>query len=104
MELSAEELKDKLNTDEKFILDLYASWCEPCKTLTPILERVEKQLRDNSSEVKVYKFNIDNDMELVKTLGVRAVPTIKFYSGGQNIKTNVGVMSEQVLLSEASTL
>lgn len=104
MELSTQELRDKLNTNEKFILDFYASWCIPCRNLSPILERVESQLREQNSDVRVYKFNIDNDMELVGTLGVRAVPTIKFYSGGQNTKTSVGVMTEQALLSEASIL
>lgn len=104
MELSSQELKDKLNTNEKFILDFYASWCSPCKNLIPILERVENQLNEENLNVKIYKFNIDNDMELVSSLGVRAVPTIKFYSNGQNVKTNVGVMSEQALISEANLL
>ena len=104
MELSSEQLKLKLESNEKFILDLYASWCGPCKVLSPILERVESQLRQNNSDVNVYKFNIESDPELVSSLGVRAVPTIKFYSGGQNTKTNVGMMSESALLTEASVL
>lgn len=104
MELSSEQLKQKLESNEKFILDLYASWCGPCKVLSPILERVESQLQQQNSDVKVYKFNIESDPHLVSTLGVRAVPTLKFYSGGQNTKTNVGMMTESALLTEASVL
>ena len=98
MELNAQQLKEKLQSNEKFILDLYASWCGPCKVLSPILERVQTQLTENNSDVKVYKFNIDGDRELVSQLGVRSVPTIKFYSGGQNVKTQTGVMTEVALI------
>lgn len=104
MELNAQQLKEKLQSNEKFILDLYASWCGPCKVLSPILERVQTQLTENNSDVKVYKFNIDGDRELVSQLGVRSVPTIKFYSGGQNVKTQTGVMTEVALIQEASVL
>ena len=104
MELNAQQLKEKLQSNEKFILYLYASWCGPCKVLSPILERVQTQLTENNSDVKVYKFNIDGDRELVSQLGVRSVPTIKFYSGGQNVKTQTGVMTEVALIQEASVL
>ena len=104
MELNTQQLKEKLQSNEKFILDLYASWCGPCKVLSPILERVQTQLTENNSDVKVYKFNIDGDRELVSQLGVRSVPTIKFYSGGQNVKTQTGVMTEVALIQEASVL
>ena len=104
MELNAQQLKEKLQSNEKFILDLYASWCGPCKVLAPILERVQTQLTESNSDVKVYKFNIESDRDLTTQLGVRAVPTIKFYSGGQNVKTQTGVMTEAVLIQEASVL
>ena len=93
MELTTEQLKEKLASNEKFVLDLYASWCGPCKALAPILERVDTKLKESNSDVRVYKYNIENDSELVQSLGVRAVPTIKFFSGGQNVKTNVGTMT-----------
>ena len=104
MELNTQQLKEKLQSNEKFILDLYASWCGPCKVLSPILERVQTQLTENNSDVKVYKFNIDGDRELVSQLNVRSVPTIKFYSNGKNVKTQTGVMTEVALIQEASVL
>lgn len=104
MELTTEQLKQKLNSDEKFILDFYASWCGPCKVLIPILERVSTKLKESNSDVNVYKFNIEHDSELVSSLGVRAVPTLKFYSGGQNTKTQTGMMSEQALIEAARVL
>lgn len=104
MELNSQQLKEKLQSNEKFILDLFAEWCGPCRVLSPILERVEKQLTESNSDVKVYKFNIDGDRELVSQLGVRSIPTIKFYSGGQNVKTQTGVMTEVALIQEASVL
>ena len=104
MELTTEQLKEKLASNEKFVLDLYASWCGPCKALAPILERVDTKLKESNSNVRVYKYNIENDSELVQSLGVRAVPTIKFFSGGQNVKTNVGMMTEMALMENATVL
>ena len=104
MELTTEQLKEKLASNEKFVLDLYASWCGPCKALAPILERVDTKLKESNSDVRVYKYNIENDSELVQSLGVRAVPTIKFFSGGQNVKTNVGMMTEVALMDSATVL
>ena len=104
MELTTEQLKEKLASNEKFVLDLYASWCGPCKALAPILERVDTKLKESNSDVRVYKYNIENDSELVQSLGVRAVPTIKFFSGGQNVKTNVGMMTEVALMESATIL
>ncbi len=104
MELTTEQLKEKLASNEKFVLDLYASWCGPCKALAPILERVDTKLKESNSNVRVYKYNIENDSELVQSLGVRAVPTIKFFSGGQNVKTNVGMMTEMALMESATVL
>ena len=104
MELTTEQLKEKLASNEKFVLDLYASWCGPCKALAPILERVDTKLKESNSDVRVYKYNIENDSQLVQSLGVRAVPTIKFFSGGQNVKTNVGMMTEVALMESATIL
>ena len=104
MELTTEQLKQKLQSNEKFILDLYASWCGPCKVLAPILEKVSNKLKESKSDVSVYKFNIENDSKLVSSLGVRAVPTLKFYSGGENTRTQTGMMSEQALIEAAQVL
>jgi thioredoxin 1 len=104
MELTTKQLKEKLQSNEKFILDLYASWCGPCKVLSPILERVSNKLKESNSDVSVYKFNIEHDSELVSLLGVRAVPTLKFYSGGENKRTETGMMSEQALIEAAQVL
>jgi len=104
MELTTEQLKEKLQSNEKFILDLYASWCGPCKVLAPILEKVSNKLKESKSDVSVYKFNIENDSKLVSSLGVRAVPTLKFYSGGENTRTQTGMMSEQALIEAAQVL
>ena len=104
MELTPEQLKEKLQSNEKFILDFYASWCGPCKVLSPILERVSNKLKESNSDVSVYKFNIENNSEFVSSLGVRAVPTLKFYARGENKRTNTGVMSEQALIEAAQVL
>jgi len=102
--LTPEEFKEKLSSNEKFIVDLYADWCGPCRVLGPIVEKAANKLEEQNSEVKIYKFNIESDKELAMSLGVRSIPTIKAYKDGSEIMTQVGVVQESVILDMASQI
>jgi len=64
MKLTTEELQQKIDNGDKFIVDLYADWCGPCRMIGPIVEKVSKQLQEEGSEVSVYKFDIEQDKEM----------------------------------------
>lgn len=98
MKLTTEELQQKIDSGEKFIVDLYADWCGPCRMIGPIVEKVSKQLKEEGSEVNVYKFDIEQDKGMATTLGVRSIPAIKGFSGGQNVTNKIGVITETQLL------
>jgi thioredoxin 1 len=91
MEISSVELQEKIKNGEKIILKLGASWCQPCLVLNPIFEKIASQ---NTSEVQMYTMDVDLNREVAMTLGVRSVPTIKVFNGGEVIDTKVGVLSE----------
>jgi thioredoxin 1 len=91
-ELSPEELKSKIENGETFLVDLFATWCGPCKIMLSNLEMVTKSPNYNTA-VQVYKYNVESDISLSKTLGVKSVPTIKIFSGGKEVFNHVGVMS-----------
>lgn len=97
MKLTSEELKQKINSGEKFIVDLYADWCGPCRMIGPIVEKVAKQLEEEGSEVSLYKFDIEQDKEMAVSLGVRSIPAIKGLNGGENVTNKIGVITETQL-------
>ena len=91
MEINSVDLQNRINNGEKIILKLEASWCRPCQMMKPIFEKVAKE---NTSDVKMYSMDVDLNREIAMTLGVRSVPTIKIFSGGQVVDTKVGVLQE----------
>jgi len=102
--LTSEELKQKIDSGEKFIVDMYADWCGPCLVLGPIVERVSQKLEEEGHEVKVYKFNIESDKDLAVQLGVRSIPTIKVFDGGKVVHNRVGILQEQQLIDLANSI
>lgn len=104
MKLTSEELREKIKSDEKFIVDLYADWCGPCKMLGPIVEKVSEKLKNEGHEVSIYKFNIEEDKGLAMELGVRSIPFIKVYDGGKNVQNRVGMVSEEQIIEMANSM
>lgn len=64
-----------LESDVPVILDFWASWCGPCRMLTPELTALQK---DNKGKLKIYKINVDEERELSRMFGIKAMPTIYF--------------------------
>ena len=89
-QLTTEQLKEKINNKESFLLDLYATWCGPCKVLLSSLEKITSE---NETKIPVYKYDIDTDHEFVRTeMGIRAVPTLKLFKEGVVDMTRTGVV------------
>lgn len=98
-QLTSEELKEKINNKENFVLDLFATWCGPCKIMLGNLEKVNESLMQKGTpKYSVYKFDIEQDMDLMKEWNVRGVPTIKIFENGEETFSRPGVMSPDQLL------
>ena len=98
-QLTSEELKQKINNKENFVLDLFATWCGPCKIMLGNLEKVNESLiQKGTPKYRVYKFDIEQDMDLMKEWNVRGVPTIKIFENGEETFSRPGVMSPDQLL------
>lgn len=88
-QLTSSQVKEKIKNRENFVLDLFATWCGPCKTLMSNLERTVKP----GETLPVYKFDIDSDRDFaVSEMGVRSVPTLKVFKEGENTITKIGVV------------
>lgn len=82
-----------LKADKPVILDLWASWCGPCKMLAPVVE----ELSESHPEVLVGKVNVDEEPELADRFGVTAIPMLVLVKNGEVAKTAVGYQSRQQL-------
>lgn len=101
IQLTSDELKQKIESGENFVLDLFATWCGPCKIMLGNLEKVNESLikeSNGSPSYGVYKFNIEDDMDLMSEWGVRGVPTIKVFKNGEETFSRAGVMSPEMVL------
>ena len=77
------------------LVDFTATWCGPCKALAPIVEKVAD---DFAGKVKVGKLDIDANQEMTKKYGVRSVPTVLVFKGGEKIGQYVGLTSREKLV------
>ena len=100
-QITTNELREKIKNGDNFVLDLYATWCGPCKVMLNNLTKVNESLiKESASAPKydIYKFDIDSDMDFVRELGVRSVPTIKIFKEGTEVFSKAGVMTSNEVL------
>lgn len=76
------------------LVDFWAPWCGPCKAITPILEALAVEL---AGKLSVAKLNVDDAGDVAGKYGVRAIPTMILFSGGQVVETIVGLMDKAAL-------
>ncbi len=83
--------EDTFNDDIKSgvtLVDFYADWCGPCRMLTPVLEKVSKDLQGT---VKVLKLDIDNAQKIASSFQVTSVPTLILFKDGKEVDRIVGL-------------
>ena len=78
------------------LVDFWAPWCGPCKSLNPILQEVANEL---GSTAAIYKVNVDENTDLAQEHGVNSIPTMLVYKNGSLSETLVGVKSKEELIS-----
>ena len=79
------EFQEQLD-EQLTMVDMWAPWCGPCRTLTPIIEKVSEE-----KSVKLLKVNVDDSRDLASDFNVRGVPTVIFFKGGQEVDRIVGL-------------
>lgn len=82
--------KEVLQSDKTVLIDFYADWCGPCKSLSPIVDEVAGE----NSEVKFVKVNIDENQDLSRTYGVMSIPTLVVIKNGKEADRSVGLISK----------
>jgi len=104
MEITSVELKQKIENGEKVLVDFYGVWCGPCKIMKPTFEKIANQIKEDGSEVQMYTMDVDNNREYASELGLRSIPTIKGFSKGKEILSEVGVKQRETILEMVEKL
>lgn len=78
---------DVLQADVPVVVDFWAEWCGPCKMIAPHLEEIAEELGD---KVKIVKLNVDENQETAIKYGVRSIPTLIMFKGGEAADMQVG--------------
>ena len=88
-----EEVK---NSDIPVVVDFWAEWCGPCKTLSPILEELSDEMKN---EINVVKINLDENQDLAMKYSIRSIPTLLLFKEGNLIDTKVGLLPKSEIVT-----
>ena len=85
---------DVLQSDTPVLVDYWAEWCGPCKMIAPILEETAVEL---GAKLQIAKMNVDENREIPAKFGIRGIPTLMLFKGGQLAATKVGALTKAQL-------
>ena len=85
---------DVLKSETPVVVDFWAEWCGPCKAIAPSLEEISNEMGD---KVKIAKVNMDENPDLAAQYGVRSIPTLLMFKGGEPVAIQVGAAPKNKL-------
>ena len=91
MEIINEKNFGEKTKDGVVLIDFFATWCGPCRMLSPILEELEN--------INIYKINVDDEQELAMSYGVMSIPCLISFKDGKEYKRSVGLVDKDTIES-----
>ncbi|MDO4847614.1 MAG: thioredoxin [Clostridiaceae bacterium] len=85
-----------LNSEKTCLVDFFATWCGPCKIMSPVIDEIAAE----NPDIKVGKVDVDEAEEIAARFGIMSIPTLMVFKGGESVKTFVGVTDKDAILAE----
>lgn len=94
---SYEDFQKIINGDKVAAIDFWATWCGPCKMISPLFEKFASEAP--SDQIAFYKVDVDEQEQISQEVGITAMPTFVFFKNGQKITQTVGANPQQLQVS-----
>ncbi|MDR0975777.1 MAG: thioredoxin family protein [Christensenellaceae bacterium] len=91
--ITESELRTKISTGERVVVDFFATWCGPCARFSPIFEEFAKGLTEGENETSAFKLDVDEGPALCEELGVSSVPTVIIFEKSRAQKKHIGAFA-----------
>lgn len=95
--INSSEFSALLQEDKLLVVDFYATWCGPCKKLSPTLDEVSEEF---AGQVNIVKVDVDESEDLALNYGIRSVPTVLFLKNGQQVDKFVGALPKSEIVTK----
>ncbi len=89
-----------IQSDKPVIVDFWAIWCGPCKMIAPIIEELAK---DYDGKLKVAKIDVDSNPQTAMKYGIRSIPTLLIFKGGQVVEQIIGAVPKRQLIDKVTS-
>jgi thioredoxin 1 len=88
-----------LKSDVPVLVDFWAVWCGPCQMVAPVVEEIASEY---AGKLKVGKVDVDNNRQTAGSFGIRSIPTLFLYKGGEVVETVVGALPKSEIVKKIS--
>ncbi len=95
--INSSEFSGLLQEDKLLVVDFFATWCGPCKKLSPTLDEVSEELGE---QVNIVKVDVDESEDLAMDYGIRSVPTVLFFKNGQQVDKFLGALPKSEIVAK----
>ena len=90
-----------LNSDQPVLVDFWATWCGPCRTIAPTIEELSSEYEGRA---KVVKLDVDNNPQSAMQFGIRSIPSLLFFKDGRPVDQMIGVVPKKTLVEKLDSL
>ncbi len=90
-----------VNNDHPVVVDFWAAWCGPCRSLAPVIEQVAEEY---AGKVKFVKVDVDENPGLANKFGIKGIPTLLFFKKGEVVEQEVGFVTRESLVEKVDSI
>lgn len=94
-ELTTENFKEEIASEQKTLVDFWAPWCGPCRMLSPIVD----EIAETATDFKVGKVNVDEHPDIAREYSIAAIPTLLVFKNGELVGKTVGLSDKEEILT-----